>query len=172
MGIKSVGKQAGNLVLSALPLGTEPAMASRFLFEVQGVEIGIFKEVRGLEMEVHVETINEGGQNGFAHKVPGRISWPNIVFRRGLMQSDALFQWVAQSAGSGFAKNDNSLTRQWASIIAIDTIGMPLRAWTLRDAFPVKWKGPEFSFEHSREQLEEELEIAHHGFTSKTLAIS
>ena len=43
--------------------------------------------------------------------------------------------------------------------------GQRLRRWNLVDAFPVKWTGPTFAASGS-ESLSEELEIAHHGFTS------
>jgi phage tail-like protein len=161
----------GQLILSTLPLGLEPSTASRFLFEVEDVEIGIFKEVKGLELNIEPVLVAEGGQNGFVHKLPGRMTWPNIVFKRGLMQSDALFSWVKKTSGSGLAKNDNKVERQWAAIVAIDSLGIPLRAWTLRDAYPVRWRGPEFAVDSVRTQLEEELEIAHHGFSSTTFGL-
>ncbi|MDC3332076.1 phage tail protein, partial [Ilumatobacter sp.] len=39
--------------------------AATFLFEVDGVEIGRFMEVSGLEVTVETEEIQEGGQNSF-----------------------------------------------------------------------------------------------------------
>jgi phage tail-like protein len=148
-------------------LGGDPAIATRFLFEVDGVEIGIFKEVRGLEVTVPTEEIREGGQNGFIHKVPGRMTWPNIVFRHGLTQSDSLMDWLSKSSGPGFAGNQNKLSRSTGAITAITHTGERLRAWQLRAVFPVRWKGPDFGIE-LKNALEEELEIAHHGFESKT----
>jgi phage tail-like protein len=150
-------------------LGGEPAILSRFLFEVDGVEIGIFKEVRGLEVTVATEEIKEGGQNGFAYKLPGRMSWPNIVLRRGVTKSDALFEWLQKSSGEGYAGNQNKLTRCTGAITAINQHLDRLRSWDLVGVFPVRWKGPDFSIER-REPLEEELEIAHQGFSSATVS--
>ncbi|HEY7008637.1 MAG TPA: phage tail protein [Jatrophihabitantaceae bacterium] len=149
-------------------LGGEPAILSRFLFEVDGVEIGIFKEVRGLEVTVPTEEIKEGGQNGFTYKVPGRMSWPNIVLKRGVTQSDALFDWLSKSSGEGFAGNQNKLTRCTGAITAINQHLDRLRSWDLLGVFPVRWKGPEFSIDR-REPLEEELEITHQGFSASTM---
>jgi len=42
--------------------------------------------------------------------------------------------------------------------------GKRLRTWTLQEAFPVSWKGPDFSLAND-DFLVEEVEIAHHGFT-------
>ncbi len=152
-----------------MPLGGDLPIANRFLFELDGVEIGVFRELRGLEATVAVEEIREGGQNGFAHRVPGRMSWPNVVFRRGITQSNELFEWFQRSSGEGFAGAGNKLARHTGAITALDHVGGRLRAWELIDVFPVRWKGPEFSAE-STAPLEEELEISHHGFRAKDIA--
>jgi phage tail-like protein len=152
---------------SATPLGGDVPTADAFLFEVDGVEIGVFREVHGLQVSVGVEEIREGGQNGFVRKVPGRMSWPNVVFKRGLTQTDALFDWLSKSSGEGFASKGNKLVRTTGAITALDSQGSRLRAWEFTDVFPVRWKGPDFETGRN-EPLEEELEIAHHGFRSKT----
>jgi len=142
--------------------------ASTFLFEVDGLEIGRFSEVSGLEVEIGVENIEEGGQNGFVHRLPGRMTWPNISLKRGITQTDNLFEWVNKSSGEQFASAGNKLTRSTAAITLIGPAGTRLRAWNFVEAFPVKWKGPDFAADatgHAAEQLE----IAHHGFTAKNL---
>lgn len=152
---------------SQKPLGGEPPTANYFLFEVDGVEIGVFREISGLSVDVAVEEIREGGQNGFVRKVPGRMKWPNLIFRRGLTQSDALFDWLGKSSGEGFAGNQNKLTRHTGAVTAMGSDGDRLRSWEFADVFPVRWKGPDFEVGRSA-PLEEELEVAHHGFKAKT----
>ena len=148
---------------SARALGNEPPVASRFLFEVDGVEIGLFGSVRGLMVSSQTEDVREGGQNGFVHHLPGRLEWPNIVFSRGLTQSDALFDWMNRTAGEGFAANNNKMVRSTGAITAIASDGERLRSWNLDSVFPVRWKGPDFDVA-TEVALGEELEIAHHGF--------
>ena len=140
---------------------------SSFLFEVDGVQIGMFAEVSGLEVTVDVATYQEGGENGYVHKLPGRMSWPHIILRRGVTQSDALFSWVSKTAGSGFSANGNKLARSTGAITVIGSDGSRLRSWELKDVFAVRWAGPKFAAASS-DQIDEELELAHHGFTSKT----
>jgi phage tail-like protein len=149
------------------PLGGGLPTANAFLFEVDGVEIGVFREVHGLQVSVNIEEIREGGQNGFVRKVPGRMTWPNVVFKRGLTQSDALFDWLSKSSGEGFASKGNKLVRTTGAVTALDSQGTRLRSWELTDVFAVRWVGPDFETGRN-EPLEEELEIAHHGFKSKT----
>lgn len=154
-------------------LGGALATTGLFLLEIDNVEIGYFQEVHGLEVTVGVEEIKEGGQNQFSRKLPGRMTWPNITFKRGLTQADALFSWLQQSAGDGFAANSNTLTRTTGAITALARPGsttstsaaIRLRSWNLIDVFPVRWKGPDFAVS-TMDPLSEELEIAHHGFSS------
>jgi phage tail-like protein len=140
---------------------------SSFLFEVDGVSIGTFSEVQGLEVTVGVTTYAEGGENGFLHQLPGRMTWPNIVLRRGVTDSDALFAWVNKSAGSGFASNSNKLERSTGAITALSSAGSRLRTWELQGVFAVRWTGPSFDVD-GEGGLSEEIELAHHGFRSKT----
>ena len=140
----------------ALPTG-------KFLIEVEGMEIGRFAEVSGLSVDVRVESVEEGGENQFVHKLPGRLEWPNVVLKRGVTKSDNLFDWLSKTAGEGFAGAGGKLTRRSAAIVLLGTDGTRLRSWTLSDAFAVKWSGPRFAAT-STDAATEELEIAHHGF--------
>ena len=151
------------------PLGGDLPIANRFLFELDGVELGVFKEVTGLHVSVHVEDIQEGGQNGYVHRVPGRMAWPNLVFRRGITDSNALFDWFNKTSGEGFASAQNKLTKSTGAVVALDFTGNRLRSWEFIDVFPVRWRGPDFSV-GSMDPLEEELEVAHHGFRAVTQA--
>jgi phage tail-like protein len=142
--------------------------ASTFLVEVDGVEIGRFMEITGLEVDVQVEEIAEGGENSYAHKLPGRMNWPNLVLRRGITKSDTLLTWLNKSSGEQFAAQGNKLTRSSAAITLMGPGGTRLRAWNFDGAFPVKWKGPSFAAA-SDDMAVEELEIAHHGFRARDL---
>jgi phage tail-like protein len=142
-----------------------PHFAGLYRFELDGVEIGTFQEVGGLRVEMKVEEIAEGGQNDFAHKMPGPITWPNIVLKRGMTNGDELFRWfndtaAGVNAGTGFQRLTGSVT-------ALDEQRRQVRQWSFTGALPVKWKGPDFSVSGSGIAVEE-LEIAHHGFTSAT----
>ena len=148
-------------------LGGEPALGSRFLFEVDGVEIGLFAAVRGLQVTSQTENLTEGGQNGYTHRLPGRLEWPNITFSRGLTDADALFDWMNKTAGEGFAAAGTKITRSTGAITAVASNGDRLRSWSLEGVFPVRWTGPDFATA-SDDPLTEELEIAHHGFRSSS----
>ena len=146
----------------------ERVTAATFLFEVDGVEIGRFMEVSGLEVTVGVDEIEEGGENSYVHKLPGRMTWPNITLKRGITQNDTLLSWLNKSSGEQFAASGNKLTRSTAAVTLIGPSAQRLRAWEFDGAFPVRWKGPEFAVT-SNDMATEELEITHHGFRAKAI---
>jgi phage tail-like protein len=147
-------------VTDALP-GTP--YSSTFVFEIDGTEIGRFSEVSGLEVNVEVYEHDEGGVNGFVHRLPGRVRWPTIKLRGGLTKGDALFNWFKDTTGEGFEGKGRKLERRTGAIALLDREGNRVRSWSFEGAFPLGWKGPNFSTE-SGQALIEELEISHNGF--------
>jgi phage tail-like protein len=152
-----------------------PTFAGRFSIEI-GEEgdgmgprvVGAFTEVSGLRVEVAVEQVEEGGTNGYVHHLPGRVTWPNVVLKRGVTDSTALFGWLATAVnngtvGSTAGTSDGSVKRRQATIKLVDGAGRDVQTWVLKDAFPVSWSGPTLAVNASDVAFEE-LEIAHHGF--------
>lgn len=142
------------------------ALSMSFLLEIDGLKIGRFSAVSGLQMKIEVETYKEGGENKFEHQFPGRVTWDNLVFKRGITNDDNLFKWFDSTVGSGFEKS-SKFSRRTAGITMISADGKRLRSWKVVDAFPVRWKGPDFDAS-TQEVPTEELEVAHHGFTSES----
>ena len=143
----------------------DPPFTGRFKFTVDGLTIGAFTEVSGLSVQIDVEEVAEGGQNQFVHKLPGRMKWPNLVLKRGITNSDNLFDWFRLSSGEGFAGEGNVLKHRNGAVSLVDTRGHDLRVWRFTSAYPVKWSEPRFSA-GSRDLAVEELEVCHHGFRS------
>ena len=142
------------------------ALSTSFLLEVDGLPIGRFSAVSGLQMSVVVETYADGGETNYEHKFPGRVTWDNLVFKRGITHDNNLFNWFEMTVGPGFMLTD-SFSRATAGITMLSANGRRLRSWVVQDAFPVRWKGPDFDAT-AEEVPTEELEVAHHGLTSVT----
>jgi phage tail-like protein len=153
----------------AIPLGGTPPTAAHFLLEVDGLSIGTFGRVGGLQLTVSVDEYAEGGVNGYVHRFPGRIHWPNLVFSRGLTESDNLLDWVNRTAGDGFEAAGSKLVASTASVTLLDVAGTRLRSYDVEGAFPVRWTGPTLDTGDST-ALTEELEVTHTGFRSRTVA--
>ncbi|TCO55199.1 phage tail protein [Actinocrispum wychmicini] len=141
----------------------DPPFAGRFEFSVDGLTIGSFTEVSGLSVQIDTEELVEGGQNGFTHKFPKATKWPNLVLKRGITDSDALFEWFAKCSGEGLEAAGNKLDRRHAALKLLDSKGKVVRRWNVTEAFPVKWTGPKLAAT-AKDLATEELEVTHCGF--------
>ncbi|MEO5901842.1 MAG: phage tail protein [Ilumatobacteraceae bacterium] len=143
----------------------ESTYNASFLVELDGVELGRFKEISGLQVDVDVESVEEGGENGFVHKFSGRMTWPNLVLKRGITKEDVLMKWLNDAVGDGMATRNGKAKRTTAAITLLASDGTRLRSWNVSDAMPIRWAGPTFSAD-AQDAAVEEVEIAHHGFKS------
>ena len=110
---------------------TERTHAASFLFEVDDLEIGRFMEVSGLQVDVDVEEVQEGGENNYVHKLPGRMTWPNIVLKRGVTQNDSLLTWLNKSSGEGFSAGGNKLARKSGAVGSLGASPCSIYAFTV-----------------------------------------
>jgi len=149
----------------ANPRTIDPPFVGKFVLTLDGHEIGSFTEVSGLAVQIDVEEVPEGGQNGFTHRLLGRMKWPNLVFKRGLTDTDKLFEWLLESSGEGFAGKGNMIKTRDGEISVRNAKGEPFRAWKFIGAKPVRWTGPKLAAS-GRELAVEELEVCHCGFTA------
>lgn len=143
--------------------GGVPPFAARFVFTVDGLTIGSFTEVTGLSVQMDTEELVEGGNNGFTHKLPKQLKWPNLVLKRGITDSDVLFEWFARCSGDGLEAAGDKLDRRNGSVQLYDHTGKVVRRWNFADAYPVKWTGPKLAAS-SKDLATEELEVCHCGF--------
>lgn len=135
---------------------TRPEALSRYRFEVDGVEIGVFGEVTSVRADVGIDEICAAEE-----PASGRTSWPHLVLRHGVTETDALFDWLSKSSGNALA-GDEVPKLPTASVRALDARGTTLRTWEITGVFPIRWKRPDFQV-GERRPPEEELELAHHG---------
>jgi phage tail-like protein len=126
-----------------------------FLAEVLGRTLGSFGAIRGLEAQVDILEYREGGINDVVHRLPGPISYPNLVLSNGLT-SRAIEEW--------FAMTSLGAERHTMTVTFLDAAGKAVRAWSFAEAFPVRWTGPVLGAD-SGAVAGEELEIAHGGMT-------
>jgi len=143
----------------------DPPFVGKFQLEIGTKVIGSFTEVSGLSVQLDVEELAEGGQNGFTHKLLGRMKWPNITFKRGLTDVDELFKWIKTCSGPGLTEAGNKVAPLDGKISVLNAKGQPVRTWTIVGAKPVKWSGPRLAAS-SRDLAVEELEVCHSGFSS------
>lgn len=154
-------------MLAKMDFGSDPVVASRFIFIADDVLIGSFNEVSGLGASIEVVPIAEGGQNEFVHQRPAGITWNNITLKRGVTDSEGLYQWLKEVSGEYYSGNGDRFRYKSCVILALEPDGGVSREWAIYEALPVRWTGPTFSAD-SNEAAVEELEIAHHGLHTST----
>lgn len=140
---------------------TDPFLSFRFKVEIKNTEVGGFSEVTGLQAEVEVFEYREGGLNDFVHKLAGPVRYPsNLVLKHGLMDADQMWQWEQQIL-------QGNITRAHVSVILMDETGQEKWRWNFKDAYPVKWSGPDLRAKDA-EVAVETLELAHRGFVENS----
>ncbi len=140
---------------------TMPYQTFNFAVEIEGLLVGGFSAVSGLDSEVEVEEYREGGVNGFVHKLPVRTSYPNLVLSHGLTSVDTLWNWY-------YNTTLGAIQRRNGTIMLLDSRQFPVMWWNFRNALPVRWAGPDFTAT-SDEVAIESLELAHEGLTRPLL---
>lgn len=135
----------------------EFALALRFHVTIddQG-SLGSWSKCDGLTVEYEVFEYQEGGQNDYVHRLPGRCKYQNIKLTRPLDKTSAdVASWVAGQR--------KKVERSNAEIAVLDPAGEVVAKWNLNGVYPVKWTGP--SLDASGNQIAiETLELAHNGF--------
>jgi phage tail-like protein len=138
----------------------DPFLSFRFHVEIGDRKVGEFSEVTGLQAEVEVFEYREGGVNDFVHKLAGPVRYPaNLVLKHGLMEASQIWEWENEIL-------HGKISRTNVSIVLMDEMGQDRWRWNFRDAYPVKWSGPDLRA-RTAEVAVETLELAHRGFILK-----
>lgn len=100
-----------------------------------------FQEVSGIEATIEIENVQEGGENRFVRRLPGRTTYPNLVLKRGLVTSGSfLAAWFAETVGSGYA---TLIEPKGVQVNLLGDDQQPRVSWVFENAYPVSWKlGP------------------------------
>jgi phage tail-like protein len=127
---------------------------NHFLLEITGLPIGAFREITGLQMEREILEYTEGGVNDVVHKLPGRVKYPNLVLKRGVTNQDELMKW--------FWQTQQTPERKDVTVKLVDPAMEVMRTWAFKQAYPVKWIGPNLNA-GSDSAATEQLELVHDG---------
>jgi phage tail-like protein len=142
-------------------LRQDPFLSHRFLVMIEGLFVAGFSEVSGLQAETEVEEVREGGVNDFVYKLPKGTKYQNLILKRGMTISNALWNWHRDVVAG-------KVKRRTIYIILQNTGSAGLQDWDygnmyqIIDAFPVRWSGPDLRSEGNTVALET-LEFTHHG---------
>ena len=171
MSIATLGINAAFAAATGLT-GTrfDPYPQCNFLVEVEGLLVGGFSRVSGLEYEIEYEEYREGGVNGYTHKLPSGVKYgQNLVLEQGVTDLDFLSAWslsllepptLATDYHVKLARGD--VRRRNGSIYLLDHRHLPVAWWNFKSAYPVRWSGPELRAD-SGAVVVQSVELAHRG---------
>ncbi len=134
----------------------DPFRAFNFVVEIDGVPVGAFAEVSGLESETEVVEYRTGDSKVTSTlKLPGLTKYANVVLKRGLTRDLSLWQWRKTVV-------DGQTDRRDGTIVLLAEDRTPALRWRFRNGWPCKWEGPALNAKASEIAIET-LEIAHEG---------
>jgi len=109
-----------------------PYSSFNFLVEIDGVASAGFAEADLPAGRIETIEYREGGdKTSAARKLPGRVSYDNVVLRRGLVGRTDLYDWWR-------AVRDGAPDRRNVVIVLLDEAREPVQRWLLRDAWPTR----------------------------------
>ena len=136
-------------------MAADPSTVFRFYVEVDSKKEAVFTEVSGLSMEMALEDVEEGGNNEFVHRMPGRCKVGNLTLKRGMTASNEFLQWSVKVA-------QGTIEKKHVSVVMYNVDGSEAMRWNFDNAYPVKWSGPQFKADDKVVALET-VELAHEG---------
>jgi phage tail-like protein len=96
-----------------------------------------FQEVGGLEAEIELETVVEGGENRFVHRLPKPVKHPNLTLKRGLTDAGSeLLKWCKATLENDFSE---PIAPRAVVVSLNDAEGEPVASWSIDNAYPIKW---------------------------------
>ena len=131
----------------------DPFRGFNFRVEIDGITSAGFQECSGLDVNTEPVEYREGTDPNHVRKLTGLNSYSPIMLKRGITDSNELWDWQQTVAGG-------RTERRNISIVLADEAGQEQVRWNVRRAWPSKWTGPSFS-STSNDIAIEELEICH-----------
>ncbi|QEL17101.1 phage tail protein [Limnoglobus roseus] len=136
----------------------DPYEGYNFLVEIDGLSIAGFTQVSGLESRIEVVEYRDGGEKFFpARKLPGKVTYTNIVLKSGITDDTQLYDWHLE-----WVKRSDSAKRKSIRIVLLDGAGKEKRSWRIREAWPAVYVGPSLNA-GSNDVLIQTIELAHEG---------
>ena len=138
-------------------------LAFRFEVIVDGFDLGSWSSCKGLGVTFKHEKVIELGQHAGTTYIPGRAEYTPITLQRAMTAGDwnTTKAWLEQVTSDDWllmqaATNPATITMKDAKLGVVAT-------WTLRNAMPSSWKGPQLDASGKSVGLET-LDLVHEGF--------
>src|SRR5262245_23043408 len=111
-----------------MPERQVPYGAFNFIVKFDGAEaFGGFSDVSGLSNEMTIAEYRNGNEpENHVRKIPGVHKIGDVTLKRGVINSQTLWDWIGQTRTTGVA------AQKTVSITLMDEARNPVQSWTLR----------------------------------------
>lgn len=146
-----------------MPDRITPYGAFNFLVNIGGdvgpeEPLGGFSDVSGLSTDIKVAEYRNGNDpENHPHKVPGVHAVADVTLKRGVVNSQDLWDWIDNVRVNGIG------AQRQVVITLRDEAGQDKQSWTLRGVIPLKWSGPTLAAKGGGDVAMEELVLSAEG---------
>jgi phage tail-like protein len=113
-----------------------PPVGFHFRVDIDGIsntdDIG-FQSISGINQTINTETMEEGGETRFTHRLPKPPTYENLTLKRGMLIGSELIDWFRDAIEDFKFKPRNMM------VTLLNENHEPLQAWHFINAWPVKW---------------------------------
>jgi len=130
-----------------------PDLLTTFSFHVEldGIDIGAFKEASGVDSETEIIEYKEAmGSKMVIRKVPGAMKWSDITLKKRIDAKTDLWDWRKK-----VEEGDIDAARVNGSIVLYDSAGQEVARWNFEQGWPSKWKGADLNAGEDQVAVEE-----------------
>jgi phage tail-like protein len=138
-----------------------PDLLTTFSFHVEldGIDIGAFKEASGVDSETEIVEYKETTKDGkmLIRKLPGAMKWSDITLKKRIDNKKDLWDWRKE-----VEQGDIDSARRNGSIVLYDSTAKEVARWNFMNGWPSKWKGADLNAGENAVAVEE-ITITHEG---------
>lgn len=136
----------------------DPFRGFNFRVEIDGLTVAAFSEVSGLTADGDPVEYREGTDPvNNVRKLVGLRKYANLMFKRGYVQDDTLWQWYQRIA-------NGQPDRRNGSVVLMNEAHQDVMRWNFENAWINKIEGPGLNAT-SNEVAVESMELVHEGLT-------
>ncbi|WNV87980.1 phage tail protein [Umezawaea sp. Da 62-37] len=148
--------------------GTGPSMGMAMRFQVvvdEVINLGGWRSCKGLSVEFDVDWVGMvGGHYDYQRPLPTQLKYGAIKLERVVTAKDSprVQAWLRDMVDV-WMNGDGSYTGSQVDIALYDPSAAKVAEWTLVNAYPKSWRGPDLDAK-SGDFAIEALELIHEGF--------
>lgn len=119
-------------------MAIDPYKNFKFKLEIDNIVQAGFSECSGFGSNIEVIEYREGGDSSTVRKLPGKVSYPDIMLKWGITDSRELYDWHRAAV-------NGEIQRKNGSIVLQDDVGDEKVRWNFTKAWPSKYDAPDFN---------------------------